>query len=157
MSGSGQVSAFPDAPMWKALLLGCCPATGEPHCNFQTFGTLGRAVHWHMDALGKVEQVSPMTPVLTFWFGGLGYSSGQVGSRVASFTGHISDFTKDELMKGSEKEEESPDSKTKQTEPTESVKSEPGLVPSTSTSLHCVMTSTIMLQLAREMTWALLT
>ena len=61
---------------------------------------------------------------MSSWFGGLGsrlgHSLGQAGGTVASFTGHISSFTKDVLRKRAENVEV-PDSTTEEVEDSQSV------------------------------------
>lgn len=69
-----------------------------------------------LDAFGKRTRSVLCPTVKTSWYGGfgcgLGHCSG-LGGSVAYFPGHISNFTNEVLMKESEKEEESPDSKRK--------------------------------------------
>lgn len=69
----------------------------------------------------SLDQVSPMTPVMASWLGGLGSGLWPVGSSVASFTGHLSNFTKDVLTKESQKEKKIPDSKKKEVEGTRAI------------------------------------
>lgn len=53
---------------------------------------------------------------MSFRFSGLGHSLEQVGSSVAPFTDHTSNFTKDVLLKGTEEVEQQPGSRRKERE-----------------------------------------